>query len=160
MDTMLSRALREFLSGPLKQLLVDLGGNDGERVEKELKKFLRREPCWLPEAKARTKKPARPILGPKQEVLVGGKKFYTRELLAAAHNTVILQTLGGLERVRVERADLGRFLETADRSKSYLCFIDNKEMVSLKWINDTWHGMAGVFRDGRGNAGQQILSRH
>lgn len=43
---MLSKALREFTTGPLKQLIVNLGGKDGDQWEEELKKFLRKEPCW------------------------------------------------------------------------------------------------------------------
>lgn len=46
MDTMLSKALREFTTGPLNQLIVNLGGQDGDQWEKEFKKFLRKEPCW------------------------------------------------------------------------------------------------------------------
>ncbi len=46
MDTMLSRALREFTTGPLNQLIVNLGGQYGDQWEAELKKFLRKEPCW------------------------------------------------------------------------------------------------------------------
>lgn len=46
MDSMLSKALREFLSGPLNQLIVNLGGEDGAVWEAELKKFNRKEPCW------------------------------------------------------------------------------------------------------------------
>ena len=46
MDTMLSKALREFTTGPLNQLIVNLGGQDGSQWEEELKRFLRKEPCW------------------------------------------------------------------------------------------------------------------
>jgi hypothetical protein len=46
MDHMLSKALREFASGPLNQLLVNLGGKDGDIWEEELKKFLRKQKCW------------------------------------------------------------------------------------------------------------------
>lgn len=46
MDNILSKALREFTTGPLNQLLVNMGGKDGDRVEAELSKFNRREPCW------------------------------------------------------------------------------------------------------------------
>lgn len=46
MDTMLSKALREFTAGPLNQLIVNLGGQDGDQWERELKQFLRKEPCW------------------------------------------------------------------------------------------------------------------
>lgn len=49
MDTVLSKALREFLSGPLNQLIVNLGGKNGAKVEEELKKFNRGEPCWIKE---------------------------------------------------------------------------------------------------------------
>lgn len=45
---MLSKALREFNSGPLHQLLVNLGGKDATEWEAEFKKFLRKEPCWVP----------------------------------------------------------------------------------------------------------------
>ncbi len=47
MDIMLSKALREFTTGPLNQLIVNLGGQDGNQWEEELKKFLRKEPCWI-----------------------------------------------------------------------------------------------------------------
>lgn len=43
---MLSKALREFMTGPLKQLFVNLAGEDGSEWEEELKKFLRKESCW------------------------------------------------------------------------------------------------------------------
>lgn len=46
MDTMLSKALREFITGPLNQLIVNLGGRDSSLWAEELKKFLRKEPCW------------------------------------------------------------------------------------------------------------------
>lgn len=46
METMLSKALREFMTGPLNQLIVNLGGQDGGRWEREFKQFLRKEPCW------------------------------------------------------------------------------------------------------------------
>lgn len=47
MDTMLSRALRDFLSGPLKQLLVNISGKENSLWEKEFARFLRKEPCWI-----------------------------------------------------------------------------------------------------------------
>jgi hypothetical protein len=40
------------MSGPLKQLLVDLAGKDSARVEKELNRFNRREVCWVPVSSA------------------------------------------------------------------------------------------------------------
>lgn len=43
---MLSQALREFTTGPLNQLIVNLGGEQSEEWENELKKFLRKESCW------------------------------------------------------------------------------------------------------------------
>ena len=46
MGTMLSKALREFMTGPLNQLIVNLAGHEGNEWEEELKKFLRKEPCW------------------------------------------------------------------------------------------------------------------
>jgi len=46
MDAMLSKALREFTTGPLNQLIVNLGGQDGDQWEQQLKQFLRKEPCW------------------------------------------------------------------------------------------------------------------
>ena len=46
MNTMLSKALREFTTGPLNQLIVNLGGQDGSQWEEEFKRFLRKEPCW------------------------------------------------------------------------------------------------------------------
>ena len=46
MDTTLSKALREFTTGPLNQLIVNLGGQDGNQWEDEFKHFLRKEPCW------------------------------------------------------------------------------------------------------------------
>ena len=47
MDTILGRALREFTTGPLNQLIVNLGGHDGDQWEQQLKRFLRKEPCWI-----------------------------------------------------------------------------------------------------------------
>ena len=49
MDTMLSKALRDFMSGPLNQLLVNMSGRDPDVWERELKKFNRKEPCWVVE---------------------------------------------------------------------------------------------------------------
>lgn len=46
MDHMLSKALREFNSGPLNQLLVNLGGDEGPVWEEMLKRFNRKEACW------------------------------------------------------------------------------------------------------------------
>lgn len=46
MDSMLSKALRGFVSGPLNQLLVNLAGEQGYLWEEEFKRFLRKEPCW------------------------------------------------------------------------------------------------------------------
>jgi hypothetical protein len=46
MNKQLSTALREFLTGPLNQLIVNLGGQDGDQWEQQLKQFLRKEPCW------------------------------------------------------------------------------------------------------------------
>src|SRR3989344_2010685 len=61
MDTVLSKALREFTTGPLNQLIVNISGQDGSQWEEELKKFLRKEPCWsndnvaqIPNTKPRT----------------------------------------------------------------------------------------------------------
>lgn len=42
----LQQALRDITTGPLNQLIVNLGGQDGGQWEEELKKFLRKEPCW------------------------------------------------------------------------------------------------------------------
>ena len=44
--TMLFTALREFTTGLLNQLLVNLAGHDGKIWLEEFKKFLRREVCW------------------------------------------------------------------------------------------------------------------
>lgn len=46
MDTVLSKALRPFV-GLLNQLLKNLLGDDAKEWAEELKKFLRKEPCWL-----------------------------------------------------------------------------------------------------------------
>ena len=46
MDTMLSKALRDFMAGPLKQLIVNMSGKDADVWEQELGKFVRKEPCW------------------------------------------------------------------------------------------------------------------
>lgn len=62
MDTMLSKALREFLTGPLGQLIVNMGGKDGAIVEEELKKFNRREPCWVTTTVAQEPKSTSSIL--------------------------------------------------------------------------------------------------
>lgn len=61
---MLSKALREFTTGPLSQLIVNLGGQDGAEWEKQLKRFLRKEPCWSngKDHQVVEPKPTRPIL--------------------------------------------------------------------------------------------------
>ena len=46
METILIQALEGFM-GLLRQLFTNLLGNDAELWGNELKKFLRREPCWL-----------------------------------------------------------------------------------------------------------------
>lgn len=46
MNRQLSTALREFITGPLNQLIVNLGGQDGDQWEQQFKQFLRKEPCW------------------------------------------------------------------------------------------------------------------
>ncbi len=43
---MLFQELREFTTGLLNQLLVNLAGQDGQSWLDEFKKFLRHEPCW------------------------------------------------------------------------------------------------------------------
>ena len=48
MDTMLSKALRDFLSGPLNQLVVNIAGDPTGETEREFNKFNRKEVCWLP----------------------------------------------------------------------------------------------------------------
>ncbi len=50
-NTMLFKALREFTSGLLNQLLVNLAGEDGQTWLDEFKKFLRQEPCWVGKVK-------------------------------------------------------------------------------------------------------------
>ncbi len=47
MDAILSKALREFITGPLNQLIVNLGGQNGDHWEQQFKQFLRKEPCWI-----------------------------------------------------------------------------------------------------------------
>lgn len=49
MDTMLRRALREY-AGLRHQLDRNLLGNEGEVWQEQLKKFLRKEACWVPGA--------------------------------------------------------------------------------------------------------------
>lgn len=65
MENILSKALREFMNGPLNQLLVNMGGKNGERVESELNKFNRQEPCWVPhgyrESLVRVDRTIRPV---------------------------------------------------------------------------------------------------
>ena len=46
MNNMLSKALREFMSGPLNQLLVNLAGEESQVWEDALKRFLRKENPW------------------------------------------------------------------------------------------------------------------
>lgn len=46
-NSMLFKELREFTTGLLNQLLVNLAGEDGQSWLDEFKKFLRREPCWV-----------------------------------------------------------------------------------------------------------------
>ena len=50
MDTILSQALEGFL-GLLRQLMTNLLGPNGSEWGEELKKFLRKEPCWVTELK-------------------------------------------------------------------------------------------------------------
>lgn len=57
MDTILSKALREFTTGPLNQLIVNLGGPDGNQWEQQFKQFLRKEPCWTNGQTAQLTKP-------------------------------------------------------------------------------------------------------
>lgn len=45
MDTILRKALRA--NGPLNRLIANLGGQDGDQWEQQLKQFLRKEPCWI-----------------------------------------------------------------------------------------------------------------
>lgn len=51
MNETLSDALREF-TGLLKQLITNLLGNEADLWGNELRKFLRKEPCWAAQAKA------------------------------------------------------------------------------------------------------------
>lgn len=51
MNNMLSEALRQFV-GLLEQLIRNLLGKDAETWGNELKKFLRKEPCWVIELKS------------------------------------------------------------------------------------------------------------
>lgn len=53
MDAMLRRALRRTV-GLRHQLERNILGDDGDRWEAELKKFLRREPCWMRSGKTLT----------------------------------------------------------------------------------------------------------
>lgn len=80
MDTMLSKALRDFTTGPLNQLIVNLGGQDGGRWEEELNRFLRKEPCWTeglaPQVtQAAQPKPTRSILEFVSTVVVPATTF-------------------------------------------------------------------------------------
>jgi len=83
MNTMLSKALREFTTGPLNQLIVNLGGQEGDQWEEELKKFLRKEPCWSngQVAQAAEPKPTPSILELVSTVVVSAttSKFVAKE---------------------------------------------------------------------------------
>ena len=57
MDTILSKALREFTTGPLNQLIVNLGGQDGDQWEQQLKRFLRKKTCWSNDQVTQVAKP-------------------------------------------------------------------------------------------------------
>lgn len=46
LERLFTKALSE-IQGPFIQLLTNLSGEDGETWFKELKKFLRKEPCWF-----------------------------------------------------------------------------------------------------------------
>jgi len=46
-STVLFTALREFTTGLLNQLLVNLAGQEGQIWLREFKRFLRKEPCWV-----------------------------------------------------------------------------------------------------------------
>lgn len=54
MNAMLRSALRKF-RGLLHQLEVNILGDEGDTWEAELKKFLRKEPCWVKATKTATK---------------------------------------------------------------------------------------------------------
>ena len=43
-----NETLRQIWDGPLKDLVIKLNGEDGPEVLAELKKFNRREQCWIP----------------------------------------------------------------------------------------------------------------
>jgi hypothetical protein len=60
----LHAALRDVTTGPLNQLIVNLGGQDGVQWEQQLKQFLRKEPCWSNGQAVRVAepKPAPPLL--------------------------------------------------------------------------------------------------
>ena len=83
MDSMLSKALREFTAGPLNQLIVNIGGQDGSQWEEELKRFLRKEPCWANAevARAPTAKPVTNLLDPVSTVVISGttSKFVAKD---------------------------------------------------------------------------------
>jgi hypothetical protein len=71
MDSMFSKALRDFLSGPLRQLLENLGSEEGDQWETQLKRFLNKEPCWMPaKARANPKPPANSNPKPKLAALM------------------------------------------------------------------------------------------
>jgi len=66
MNTMHSKALPELTTGLLNQLIVNLGGQDGGRWEKELELFLSKKPCWT---KGQVTQVAKPKLKPKPLIL-------------------------------------------------------------------------------------------
>lgn len=77
MEHMLSKALRDFMFGPLNQLLVNLGGEDGARWEAELNKFNRKETCW-PKDNPYLRKIAAGMLPATdgQQTMVGAKEMF------------------------------------------------------------------------------------
>lgn len=66
-------ALREFTTGLLNQLLVNLSGQDGSTWYEELKKFLRKEPCWVVTLESFFKKTIQIVLEPTE------RKFSVKE---------------------------------------------------------------------------------
>ena len=66
-NTMLFTALREFTTGLLNQLLVNLSGQDGQTWLEEFKKFLRRETCWIETLESFFLKTVQIVLEPTEE---------------------------------------------------------------------------------------------
>ena len=60
-NSMLFQELREFTTGLLNQLFVNLAGQDGQIWLDEFKKFVRQEACWVADGTQNATKKAKEV---------------------------------------------------------------------------------------------------